>query len=150
MRLGQVFTLCFVLVAISLGLFSYKAGILNYPVLPNEEAQSWRVEAKIKFYPEYKKPIQVHLFKPQPTSHVAIVDENVVANDYGLIEKTGKVTNNKSLTLTRRQARGQQLLFFQAVFYEITSSNITSAKVDTPKADAVYVPRHEDQQNIAE
>jgi 7 transmembrane helices usually fused to an inactive transglutaminase/Inactive transglutaminase fused to 7 transmembrane helices len=150
MRLGQVFTLCFVLVAIALGLFSYKAGVLNYPVLPNEEAQSWRVEAKIKFYPEYKKPIQVHLFKPQPTEHVAIVDESIVANDYGLIEKVGKTTNNKSVTLTRRQARGQQLLFFQAVFYEVTSSNISAAKVVPPKAMPVYVPRVEGQQDNAE
>src|SRR4051812_30832574 len=115
MRLGQVFTLCFVLVAIALGLFTYKATVLNYPVLPNEEAQSWRVEAKIRFTPGYQKPIQVHLYKPQATEHVAIVEENIVAPDYGMIEKTGKLTNNKSLTLTRRQARGQQLLFFQAV-----------------------------------
>lgn len=144
MRMGQVFTLCFILCAIALGLFSYKALVLQYPVLPNEEAQSWRIEAKIRFTPEYKKPVQVHLYKAQPTSHLAVVNESIVAPDYGATEKTGKVTGNKSLTLTRREASGQQLLFYQAVLYEIKSSNVADTTQTAPKARPVYTPKRPD------
>lgn len=145
MRIGQVFTLCFVLVAIALGLFSYKAFVLQYPVAPNQEAQSWRVEAKIRFTPEYKTPVQVHLYKAQPTNHLVVVDESMVAPDYGMTEKTGKLTGNKSFTMTRREARGQQLLFYQATLYEIKSSNIAAVKEEAPAANAVYTPKRADQ-----
>lgn len=141
MRLGQVFTLCFILVAIALGLFSYKALVLHYPVVPNEEAQSWRIEAKIRFNPQPQKPLQVHLYKAQPTNHLAVAEESVVAPDYGTAEKIGKTTGNKGLDLTRREATGPQLLFYQAVLYEIKSSNI-AAVIEAPKPMPVYTPKN--------
>ena len=141
MRLAQVFTVCAVLVFIALSLFSYKAFVLNYPVTPNEDARSWRIEAKLRFFPEVKKPVQVHLFKPQTTNHLAIVEENIVAPDYGISEKTGKTTGNKKIILSRRQARGQQVLFYQAVLYELNSSNIAATGDAAPKALPIYVPK---------
>lgn len=140
MRLAQVFILCGVLVSIALGLFAYKAIVLQYPVLPNEEAKSWHIEAKIRFYPEYKKPIQVHFFKPQSTSHLVVVDESVVAPDYGIIEKAGKITGNRTTTLTRREARGQQFAFYQGILYEVRSSDMTS-KIAQPQSEPIYVPK---------
>lgn len=141
MRLLQVFLLCAILVAVALGIFSYKTLVLNFPVTPNEEARSWRVEAKIRFTPDTTKPIRVRLYKPQPTAHIAIVDENVVASGYGVTQKLGKETGNRSMELTRRQARGQQFLFYQAVFYEITSSNVEAGGGTPPRANPIYTPR---------
>lgn len=145
MRLGQVFTISFVLVAIALGLFSYKAFVLQFPVAPNEEAQSWRIEAKVRFYPDAHTPLQVHMYKPHAADHLAIVEENVVAPDYGMQEKTAAKTGNKIMVLSRREARNQQLLFYQAVFYEIKSSNIVAAKLDAPAANPVYAPKRAEQ-----
>ena len=150
MRLAQVFILCGVLLAIALGLAGYKVFALQYPLYPNEESKSWRVEAKMRFYPEYKKPVQVHFFKPQSTAQLAVVDENVVAPDYGIIDKVGTQTGNRTTTLTRREARGQQFVFYQAILYEIGSSDMTPQKVSRQSPDPVYVPRKANSNNADE
>lgn len=149
MRLAQIFVIAGSLTAVALGIFGYKAFVLQYPVLPNEEAQSWRVEAKIRFMPQYEKPIQVHLYEPQATANLAIVDESIVAPDYGQSEKIGKNTGNKRITLTRRQARTQQVLFYQGIFYELKSSDAPITPQQAPKAMPTYVPKTDAQMGDA-
>lgn len=144
MRLMQIFMICGVLTAIALGLFAYKAGVLDYPVLPNEEAQSWQVEAKIRFNPQANTPLRVHVFRPQGSGQLALVDENVVASGYGVTEKVGKRTGNRALELTRRTARGQQVLFYQALLYELKSGE-AAQPVEAPQPAPVYVPQRPEQ-----
>lgn len=139
MELRKIFIICACLVGFALAMFSYKALVLNFPVFANEDAQSWVVEAKIRFYPDWKNPIQAKIFTPLGNNKLALVNENFIAPDYGLTKTIGKETNNRRATWTKREARGQQILFYQAVFYELKSSE--SPVVDTaPKAKPVYVP----------
>lgn len=145
MRMARIFAICFTLVAVALGLFTYKAFYLHYPVTPNEEAQSWRVEAKVLFWPEYQKPLTVNLYRPVGNPRLAVVEENIIAPDYGLNERVAASTGNKITSLSRRQARGQQALFYQAVLYELTSSDVAEVKGPKPEPVAPYVPQSAEQ-----
>lgn len=148
MRLARILLICFILTATALGIFSYKIFALNYPATPNEEAQSWRVEAKLLFWPEYQNPIKINMYRPLATNRLAVVEENIVAPDYGLIERTAKSTGNRIATLSRREARGQQVVFYQAVIYELTSSDVTGSDTDKPQANPVYAPQTAEQVGV--
>lgn len=128
MRLAQIFVICLILCGISLGLFAYKAFYLNFPILPNQNAQSWVVEAQIRFRPDGDKPLRVSFFTPQGTSTLAKVNDNIIAGDYGIERRIGKETGNQRIILTRRAARGRQMVFYQANFYELKSSDRTETK----------------------
>lgn len=145
MRLAQIFIICASLVAVALGVFAYKAFVLQYPVLPNEDARSWHVEARINFIPVAGKPLRVGIYKPQATQSLALVSENVIAPDYGVSERLGKSTGNKRVVLTRREARGKQVVFYQGIFYELASSDTSVTPVEPPKAEPLYVPKTADQ-----
>lgn len=140
MRLAHILVICSVLVAVALGLFSYKAFVLKFPVRPNEEARSWILETKVRFVPRAKTPIKVNLYKANGTASLALVDEHIVANGYGITEQVGEKTGNRRVTLTRREARGQQVVFYQAVFYELQSSDQIDASVAAAEAVA-YLPK---------
>lgn len=130
MRLAQIFIICLVLTGISLGLFFYKAFYLNFPILPNQNAQSWVVEAQIRFQPQWGKPVRVSFFAPQGTPTLAKVNDNIIASNYGIEHRMGKETGNQRIVLTRRSAHGRQMVFYRSTFYELKSSdqaNITPA-----------------------
>ena len=149
MNLKKILIICGCLVVFSLGLFSYKAFVLNFPVFPNEDAQSWVVEAKIRFYPDWKEPVQARIYTPAGNNKLALVNENIIAPDYGLNKKIGTETNNRITVLSRREARGQQVLFYQAVFYELTSAE--PALIETaPRPTPIYVPRRVEKEGAAE
>lgn len=140
MELRKIFILCGCLVVFALGLFSYKAYVLNFPVFANEDAQSWVVEAKIRFYPDWKAPVQARIYTPTGGPTLALVNENFIAPDYGLTKKIAPESGNRRAVWTKREARGQQILFYQAVFYELKSSE-TPVITQAPKAIPVYVPK---------
>lgn len=141
MRLAQIFTICGGLTAFALSLFAYKAFVLNFPVMPNEDAQSWVVEAKLRFDPDWKAPIRARIYAPQGSTNLGMVNENIIAPDgYGSTKKIGKLSGNRHIEWTRREARGQQVLFYQAVFYELKSSEAPALEA-APTARPVYMPK---------
>lgn len=137
MRIAQILIICLVLCGISLGLFAYKAFHLNFPILPNENAQSWVVEAQIRFRPVADKPLRLSFFTPQSTPSLAKVNDNIIASDYGIERRVGKETGNQRIILTRRAVRGRQMIFYQANFYELKSSD--RAETKTPKTQIAPV-----------
>jgi hypothetical protein len=148
MRLAQIFIICLVLTTISLGLFAYKAFYLHFPLMPNENAQSWVVEAQLRFQPDWGKPLRVSFFTPQGTSNLAKVNDNIIASNYGIEHRVGKETGNQRILLTRRQAHGRQMVFYRATFYELKSSDqavTTAASSDkAPEASSPFLLRKAD------
>jgi hypothetical protein len=129
MRLAQIFVLCLVLTAISLGVFAYKAFYLHFPIFPNEHAQSWVIEMQLRFRPAWETPLRVSFFTPQSTPHLAKVNDNIIANHYGVDHRVGRETGNQRVILTRRKARGEQMVFYRATFYELKSSDQSHASL---------------------
>ncbi len=148
MRHSRVLLLCAALTLAALALFSYKAAVLKFPVLPDESANSWLFEAKIRFSPQYKQPIKLHFYKAQGTNTLALVNETIVASAYGVTETVGEKTRNRRMTLTRREARLDQTVFYQALFYEIQSSDQPAA--ENTASVSVSLPRRATQGPVLE
>jgi hypothetical protein len=53
MKRFSTFTLVFTLVAISLAIFGYKTTALEFPTTPNKQYDSWYVELRMRFQPDY-------------------------------------------------------------------------------------------------
>lgn len=140
MRLAQIFFICLALTAISLGVFAYKAFYLHFPIFPNENAHSWVVEVQLRFRPEWNKPLRVSFFTPQSTPYLAKVNDNIIANNYGVDHRVGRETGNQRIVLTRRNARGQQMVFYRATFYELKSSDQSHATAVTGEKPVAVSP----------
>lgn len=111
MNKTHLYVLAFILAAAGLGLFLYKALVLNFPLSPGVESYTWNVEAKITF-DAGKEPIKVTLFTPRTTRRYAVTNEAFVSRGYGLI--TSIEDPNRQATWSIRQASGLQTLYYRA------------------------------------
>jgi hypothetical protein len=114
----HLYVLASVLAAVGLGLFAYKALVLNFPLSPAAESYTWKVEAKVSFEPN-KGPVKVTLFTPRSTRRYAITNEAFVSRGYGLIASRNGV--NRQATWSIRRARGLQNLYYRAEVVQVNT-----------------------------
>ena len=115
MKQKHVFILCLFVFLLGLGLTGYRWLELNFPLLPDETAPTWRIEIQATF--EAKgAPVKASLMLPQETTGISILDEHFVSRGYGL--STEKTDGNRRLYLTKRQADGKQTFWYQALIYQ--------------------------------
>jgi hypothetical protein len=100
------------LTIIGLGLFLYKALVLDFPLTPHRISEIWNLEARIAFVAR-NKPAKVSLFIPRPTRHFAIVNENFISQGYGIT--TGTEDGDRQAVWSKRKAKGQQTIYYRAV-----------------------------------
>lgn len=91
--------------------FSYKALVLNFPLVPEVRSDIWEVEAHLTFVAN-NKPIKVSMNLPRNSRRFAIVNENFISRGYGVnvVTEDGKRRVHWSI----RQARGTQNLYYRA------------------------------------
>ena len=99
------------LTVIGLGLFFYKAVILNFPLVPETKSYIWDIEARITFMAK-NKPVKVSLFIPDKPRNFAILNENFISKGYGLL--TEREGNNRKVTWSIRKDKGDQSLYYRA------------------------------------
>ncbi len=121
----HLYILVLCLVVFGLGLFAYKSLVLQFPLLPQAQAELWIVEAHLEFFAK-DKPVKVSLALPRNTRRYAIVDENFISQGYGLT--TVKDEDNRRATWSIRKANGKQNLYYRAT--------VRRVEVDEPHADA--------------
>lgn len=105
--------LALTLVLAGLGLFLYKAQVLNYPLAPDAERALWTVEARVDFRAERGRPIQAELAIPKSPPGYVILDEDFIAPNYGIT--TEESDGARLVHFTIRRAQGQQTLYYRAV-----------------------------------
>lgn len=93
-----------------LALFTYKAVVLGFPLVPQTQAELWDVEIHLEFFAK-NKPVKAALFLPRNTRRYAIVDENFISHGYGLT--TVKDHQNRRATWSIRKAKGKQNLYYR-------------------------------------
>ncbi|HAS89597.1 MAG TPA: hypothetical protein DCS48_09885, partial [Desulfovibrio sp.] len=72
------------LLTIGLGMFSYKAFVLGFPLTPDEQTEIWNVEAHVSF--EAKgAPVKATLQTLNRLPNHIVTDEYYIADDYGLL-----------------------------------------------------------------
>ena len=107
----HLYLLVLFLTVSGLGLFIYKAVVLQFPLIPQTQAELWNVEVHLTFFAK-NKPVKASLALPRNTRRYAIVDENFISQGYGLT--TVKDDENRRATWSIRKANGKQNLYYRA------------------------------------
>lgn len=104
-----------------LGLFAYKALILQFPLVPDTTALLWNLEVHAAFTAQ-DKPIKVGIYIPRNTSQYVILDENFISQGYGLTTTTPEEGNRRAIWSIRK-ANGKQSLYYRAVIRRMPSDH---------------------------
>ena len=121
----HLYLLVVVLSVVGVGLFFYKALVLQFPLVPQAQAELWNIEAHLTFFAK-SKPVKASLALPRNTRRYAIVDENFISQGYGLT--TVKDDENRRATWSIRKASGKQNLYYRAT--------VRRVEVDDPPSES--------------
>jgi hypothetical protein len=111
----HIFILSVVLTAISLSLFVYKARVLDYPLLPQEQRQVWNVEAAVSFEPG-PAAVKATLRIPTLTPGFSVLDENFVSRGFGVSTRDSSAGREAQWAV--RQTSGPQTVYYRALIYQ--------------------------------
>ncbi|WP_024326857.1 inactive transglutaminase family protein [Thioalkalivibrio sp. AKL19] len=114
MRRFHLPILIVLLSAIGLGVFAYKVSALGMPLQPDATAETWLVEARVRYQPT-GGAASVELRIPHRLPNFSILDEGFVSRGYGL--NTLAQAEDRLAHWTTRQPRGEQVLYYRATLY---------------------------------
>ncbi len=115
----HLYLLAAVLSALGLALFLYKVLVLNFPLRPEKQIQSWRVEVQLQFEAS-GGPVKLKLYLPRSGNNLAIIDQSFVSPGYGLT--TGVERGNQTALFAIRQASGPQTIYYRALVYGLRNA----------------------------
>lgn len=113
MNKRHLYILALSLTLIGLGLFAYKAIVLQFPLTADTSALIWNLEVHATFTAK-NEPIKVGMYIPRNTPQYAILDENFISQGYGLATTTPDEGNRRAVWSIRK-AEGKQSLYYRAV-----------------------------------
>ncbi len=121
--------LCSVLVLAGLVVTVYRWLVLDFPLLPQERASTWRVEVQISF--EAKgAPVKAALMLPQNRIGMTLLDEHFISRGHGL--STESDSENRRGFFTKRNANGSQTLWYRFLVHQNLSREI-APKILAPR-----------------
>jgi hypothetical protein len=136
----HLFFLALLFTMIGLGLFFYKAVMLDFPLVPEENSYTWNIEAHIGFNAG-RKPVKVSLFLPQNTNHFTIVNENFISRGYGINTMTKNV--NRIASWSIRRTTGPQDLYYSAMVRRVNKKKKSAAmippEIENPNFEGAYL-----------
>lgn len=138
----HVFFLIVSLLLIGISVFFYRHLVLGVPVKETETVNSWTVEASLRFSPVANTPVKAHFTIPYLPPYFAILDEYFVSQNYGVT--TNLKGYNRETVWSLRRARGNQSLYYRAIFRETDL-----AEFALPKPPMVKVQTLSDNQKAA-
>ena len=125
------------LIGLGGGLFLYRGLILDYPLLPDTDAATWTLQARLQIVPE-GGPIKVRALLPEVTPGFTVLDENFVSRGFGLtIEDEG---DDRLAQWAVRRERGSQPLYYRAVVYRDRTSRGLSGTPPFPEPPTLEEP----------
>lgn len=108
----HLYVLSAVLAAVGLGVFGYKAVVLGFPLLPDDQADVWTLQ--VRFTIDARSgPVRAVLQIPDEPPGFTLLDENFVSRGYGLT--LGERPTGREAVWTIREASGRQTLYYRAV-----------------------------------
>ncbi len=115
-RAQHLYGLIGVLLALGIGIFLYRALVLDVPFTENKTINSWMVEANLRFNADRNRPVQARFTIPYMPPHLAILDEYFVSQNYGVM--TNLLGDNRQAVWSLRRSSGPQSLYYRAIFRE--------------------------------
>ncbi len=124
MNRAYLFVLAALLTVIGLGVFTYKAAVLGFPLLPEAETKVWTVQARFSIQAG-RKPVKAVLQIPNGQPGYSILDEKFVSRGYGLTLDEQQEGGGREARWAIRQAAGRQTLYYRAVVYADDGQRLT-------------------------
>lgn len=134
----HVLVLAGLLVALGLGLFSYKLTQFGMPLKPQTQSPIWTVEARLGFR-SGQGPVKARLKIPNEPRGFGILDENFVSRGFGLT--TAVENGNREVMWAIRRSRGPQALYYRvSVFADPAriSAGVAPTFPDIPVLEEPY------------
>jgi hypothetical protein len=110
----HLYILAAVLALTGLGIFIYKALILELPLRPTSHVVNWEVEAKIHFTAR-DAAAKLSLFIPRNDGPLRIIDQSFVSEGFGLT--TASDGENRQALFSIRKATGEQTIYYRFVVH---------------------------------
>ncbi|RMH17395.1 MAG: hypothetical protein D6696_15825 [Acidobacteria bacterium] len=111
MSARHLYAVAGVLALAGAGIAAYKVVALGFPLREGAETEVWTVQARIRFTAA-GGPAKVVLELPARPPGFTILDESFIARGYGLTRHEGG--DARQAEWTRRQADGEQVLYYRA------------------------------------
>ena len=147
MRRITVWLLALTLTFAGLALFWYKVDSLEFPLTPSDEYDSWYVEARLAFRPDRSlrteedswdaRPVRLSLHLPEAPHELAMVDEQFVAEGFGLTTST-QDDGDRLVTFTKRKGERRELIYYRAILYHLDSPAPQKKDKNKPKVSSPY------------
>lgn len=134
-RQRHVYLLIIALLVVGVSTLLYRHNVLSVPFKDKEMVNSWTVEASLRFHAERNKPIKANFFIPYMPLGFAILDEYFVSQNYGIT--TNLVGDNRQTVWSIRRAKGDQTLYYRAIFRETNEYRSLLAKPGPVKVEEV-------------
>jgi hypothetical protein len=130
MNKRHLYILALSLALMGLGLFAYKAVVLQFPLTADSSALIWNLEVHATFTAK-NKPIKVGIYIPRNTPQYAILDENFISQGYGLATTTPDEGNRRAVWAIRK-ANGKQSLYYRAVIRRMQTDHVPGEPKTAP------------------
>lgn len=111
MKKTQLYLLAALIATVGLAAIFYKWNELKFPLMPNEEAEVWTVQARIEYQPR-RGNNKVVLLLPKNPPGFTVLDERFLGKNYSLLEEN--VDGVRQAQWTIRRAVGKQVLYYRA------------------------------------
>lgn len=128
-------------VVVGLAIFAHKHIQLNFPLLPDQQAEAWTVQARLSFV-STRRNVKATLQIPNITPGYSKLDEYYISGDFGLQSQIKG--DNKSADWAIRKAKGEHVLYYLT---NITHSQVPSTWPSVP--DYPPAPAFPEPQSVA-
>lgn len=118
------------LIALGLGIASYKVYYLGLPATPQQSTEVWTVQARLTFEGE-GKPAKAAFHVPDVTPGFLKLEENFISSHYGLA--VDSTDNNRRADWSVRRAKGDQTLYYRILLTRSDFSQTWSSVPRYPK-----------------
>ena len=115
------------LIALGLGIASYKVYYLGLPATPQQSTEVWTVQARLIFEGE-GKPAKIALYVPDVTPGFLKLDEDFISSHFGLA--VDKLDNNRRADWSVRRAKGDQTLYYRII---LTRTDLSQTWTSVPR-----------------
>ncbi|MBB6094337.1 hypothetical protein HNQ60_003218 [Povalibacter uvarum] len=131
----HIYFLAAVLTVLALSMFAYKAKMLGFPVMPQQQTQIWTIEAAVSFTPG-PAAVKATLRIPSLTPGYSLMDENFISRGFGVTTRPAAAGREAQWAV--REASGPQTVYYRAVVYRDPTrqaEDTTPAFPEAPKLD---------------
>jgi hypothetical protein len=129
----HLFLLAGTMTLLGLALFLYKVLVHDFPLRPGKEVHRWDLVARVHFTAD-GAPTKVWLTIPTGSQDLYLVDERFVSRGHGVNTISSEV--GRKVAWTKREARGEQVLYYRATFGRLHREQTEGRSAEAPSAAA--------------